>query len=130
MVNGNYISGVLPLAVIFTCQTLPVSAETEMEREIKGVDNRYAIASEHFGDGKVQMHTRSDANGGSIHQIYSFSCVDETFELIFEGDSAPENFPVDDHVHAGDAFEREAPVASLAAHTCEEHDYPLLGWEW
>ena len=105
-------------------------AEGVSEKEIKGVDNRYAIASEHFGDGQVQVSTRSDTDGKNSYEIYSFSCVDETFEVLFSGDELGSAFPVQDHTHTGAEIDRQSEAAYIAAHTCEEHGYPLLGFEW
>ncbi|MGD9293750.1 MAG: hypothetical protein PVI41_02610, partial [Roseobacter sp.] len=65
-------------------------AQSVTEREIAGVDDRYAIASKDFGDGKVQLHTRGEGADGASHKVHTFSCVEQTYEVVFEGDQAPD----------------------------------------
>lgn len=101
-------------------------AEGVSEREIDGVDKRFAIASKHFGDGEVQLHTRSETEAGSVHEIYSFNCNTGTYRTDYVGESAPAHFPVAGA--QGQAFELAESMeqAAIAAHACEEHGYSSL----
>jgi hypothetical protein len=107
-----------------------VDAQSVGEREIAGVDKRYAIASKDFGDGKVQLHTRGEGADGGSHKVHTFSCVEQTYEVVFEGDQAPEAFPVEGEGSGARNLEKNSSTASLAAHACKEHGYPVLMMEW
>lgn len=118
------------MALVLSAWAGTISAQGVTEKEIKGVDGRYAIASEHFGDGQVQVKTRSGSGEQNSYEIYSFSCADETFELLFAGDELSSDFRTENYTHTGTKFDPQSETAYIAAHACEEHGYPLLGFEW
>lgn len=123
----NYIA----LAALAACLFAGgADAQSVSEREIEGLDKRYAIASKDFGNGKVQLHTRGDSADGSTHTVHTFSCIENTFDLVFEGDEAPEAFPVEGEGSGAQNLEKNSSTASLAAHACKEHGYPVLMMEW
>jgi hypothetical protein len=100
------------------------------EREIEGVDKRFAIATEYFGDGEVQFHTRKDIGTGSLHEVHTFDCNNRTYRKDYEGDTAPETFPLAGTQGDGYQLTREMEQAAMAAHACDEHGFPSLRMEW
>ena len=94
------------------------------------IDEQFAVASEYFGDGQVQVHSRRDGAAGSTHTVYSFDCVAQTFASEFENDIAPENFPVEATGVEKRPLEKDSVVVPLAQRACEEHGHPLLELKW
>ncbi len=129
--NGVWKVTRLTLAASVACVGwVAAHAQAVGQKEIAGIDKRYAIASERVGEDTVKLHSRQDNDAGSVHQIHVFSCVDETFEVVFEGEVAPGVYP-----DAGDktnyqALEQNSEQRKLAAHACQEHGFPALRMEW
>lgn len=119
----------VPLALL-----IPVGAFAAEGTEIAGpkhdMESHYAIASKHFGEGQVQLHSRQDGASGPVHQVHTFNCLEMTYEKVFESARAPDAFPVAAQDGGGEKFNAESQVAPLAAHACKEHGMPLLEMDW
>lgn len=128
MGQSNVTRSVL-LGLLLASLATNAPAQSVSKKEIDGLDERYAIASKHFGGGKVQLHTQDRAGVGG-HKVHTFSCIDETFELVFEGDQAPGSLPVEGQGSDAQRLEKNTATGSMAQHACKEHGYPLLRMEW
>lgn len=100
------------------------------ETPIDEMEQHFAIASKHYGDGQVQVHTRRDSDEGSRHEVLTIDCKEQTFRRDYTADVPPEAFPLGDF----DAPSIPVTVDNIAAptvvHTCEQHGHPLLEWRW
>jgi len=117
---------------ILTCvATLLVStgaqAQSITEEELKRVEERFEIASDHIAKGNVQARARSE---DGAETIYSFDCEKETFDVIFEGSETPPDFPVREHAHSGETLDRTTETGVIAGLACDAQGQPLLGWDW
>ncbi|MEM1074286.1 MAG: hypothetical protein AAF665_11055 [Pseudomonadota bacterium] len=121
----------LPLYAALLCAVaLPLHAETSIENSLDEINEHFAIASEHYGDGKVQLHTRSDGQAGSRHTVYTFNCKEQTFRSDYDGETAPERFPAGDFQEPSEPVTQGGSVAPMAQYACAEHGHPLLEWRW
>ncbi|MGR3803565.1 hypothetical protein [Marinibacterium profundimaris] len=98
------------------------------DTEIADIDKHFDVASEYFGDGKVQLSSRQDTDAGPQYAVHQFDCVNKTFTTPFEGTVAPDAFPVPVTEQQEATFEQGDPVAPLAQHACAKHGHPLLEW--
>lgn len=117
----------LSAAAGFLVVAATASAQPITEEEKKRVDERFEIASEHVAKGNIQAQARSE---DGEYTVYSFDCDRETYDVVFEGQEAPADFPVRDHAHSGETLDRTTDTGAIAAHACDKHGQPLLGWEW
>lgn len=126
---GSATRGVLVACGTTLCMQTAM-AETKIETTQDTIDEQFAIASQHFGDGQVQVHTRRDTADGSTHHVYSFNCQDQTHSLDYEGAAAPESFPVEASRDPLQPLNRDSAAAPVGQYACEEHGHPLLEWRW
>lgn len=94
------------------------------------IEEHFAIASKHYGDGKVQMHTRRDLEAGSKHSVFTINCKEQTYRTDYESDAPPETFPMADYEEPSEPMTGANAVATAAAKACDEHGHPLLEWRW
>lgn len=106
------------------------AAEMRIENPMDDVNEHFAIASEHFGGGQVQLHSRRDGTDGSTHAVYTFDCVDQKHLTAFEGPKPPKNFPMEPLDEAMEPLNRDSEILHLAKHACAEYDHPLLELKW
>ncbi len=92
------------------------------------VDTHFEQASENFGDGVVQMHSRSKSAEGNTHVIYQFDCTQKHYGVLYSGLGAPDDFPMQAWDGEPAPIEPDGDVAPLAEHACVKHGYPLLKW--
>ena len=124
-INRSVLGAATACVSVLAAQAQPVT-----DKEIEGIDDRYAISTKVVGDDKVQLHSRHDTEGGSLHKIHTFSCVEETYEVVFEGKEVPEAFPTAGDSANYQALERTSEHAPLAQHACKEHGVPVLRMDW
>lgn len=122
-VTRNPIWGIVAALVLGTV----TEAQSITEEELKRVEERFDIASEHVAKGKVQALASSEDGEKTI---YSFDCKKETYDVIFEGGETPPDFPVREHAHSGETLDRTTETGVIAGVACDEQGQPLLGWEW
>ena len=102
--------------------------EQPIQNELDRVNQHYAIASKDFGNGHVQMHSRSAGADGDRHTIYSFDCHEKRHTVLFAGPRPPDKFTFEEPGNPELYFEEQDGVAPLAQHACTTHGYPLLEW--
>ncbi len=99
-----------------------------------GVDERFAIASERYGDDQVVLRTqgnsRRDGTGGSTESVYVFNCLEQTYEKIFEGNDASESMQAGAQSTNGQKLNRDSEALPLAQQACKEHDLQILELKW
>lgn len=106
------------------------AADSRIDNPMDEVNEHFAIASEYFGDGQAQLHSRRDGADGSAHTVYTFDCVEQTYHTAFEGPDAPADFPFTPLDEAMEPLKRDSAVIPLARHVCAEHDHPLIELKW
>ncbi|MEM6889960.1 MAG: hypothetical protein AAF636_17740 [Pseudomonadota bacterium] len=107
-----------------------LAGQVASETALDDVDEQFAIASQHFGEGQVQVHTRRDQEGASTHSVLTINCKEQTYRRDYEADTPPEVFPLGDYENPADKMTSADAVATAAVHTCAEHGHPLLEWRW
>ena len=113
--------GVLVSATVACASSAQAQGVTE--REIEGIDKRFAIASEQFGESEVQLHTRADTDTGSVHEIYTFDCEQKTYRKDYADKSVPESFPIAGAQGESFTLVQEMEENAIAAHVCKEHGF-------
>jgi len=108
---------------------LALAADTEIANPHDEMNKHFAIASERYGN-EVHLHSRQDGPDGSRNKVYTFNCVERMYNEVFDGDSAPANFPVDPDGSSSEPIESNSTAAALAAHACKQYGVPLVGIEW
>lgn len=105
-------------------------AESRVETPIADMEDHYAIASEHFGEGLVQVHSRRQGDAGSTHKVHVINCVEQTYKAVFEGDAPPEAFPLDEPGDGMGPLTADSPDVPIAKHACNEHGFPIVELRW
>jgi len=105
-------------------------AEPQGGTPIAEMDDHYAIASEHFGQGRVQIHSRQAGAEGDTHRVHEIDCIEQTFKTVFEGDAAPDRFPVAAQPDAMERLRRESGQLPIARHVCDQHGFPIAELRW
>jgi len=114
------------ITALLCLSTTPLLAETAIDE----MEAHFAIASKHYGDGQVQIHTRRDEDAGSTHRVLTINCKDQTYRSDYEAQEPPESFPLGEFEAPEEPMTGGDAVAKTAMHTCEEHGHPLLEWRW
>lgn len=112
------------------CSAAYAVAETKIDNQIDEMNEHYAVASKHYGDGKVQIHSRADGDKGSTHTVFTVNCRDQTFRKDYEADEAPEVFPMENYNDPAEPLNRTSATVPVAQYACAEHGHPLLEWRW
>lgn len=118
------------IACVVGVVTVSAHAQAVSEKEIAGIDKRFAIASERVDQDRVKLHSRKDTDGGSVHQVHTFSCIDETYEILFEGEAVPKAYPDVGNTAGYRSLEQNSEQRAMASHACQEHGFPALRMEW
>lgn len=121
---------IIPGVVFIATAATFAAAESEIENPIDTINKHYAIASEHYGDGKVKIHSRSDGEAGSQHSVLTVNCKEQTFNRDYLGAEPPNTFGEGEFAEPSKPLSREYMEAPIAEHACAEHGHPLLEWRW
>ena len=69
------------------------ASETAIENQIDTVNKHFEVASEYFGDGTVQMHSKREGADGTFHSVHQFDCVNKNYDTLYDGDFTPDAVP-------------------------------------
>ncbi|WP_223423354.1 hypothetical protein [Tateyamaria pelophila] len=105
-------------------------AETEINNPNDTINKHFAVASKLFGADEVQFHARQEGEDGSRNKVYSFNCIQKTYNELFDEEFEPTDFPLESQPSSMQPFDQYSEVAPLAAHACKQHGAPILGFEW
>ena len=119
-------------SVIFTCVAVAFGgtafAQGVTEQEIEGLDDRFAIASEHFGEGKVQIQSRTKVDDKDAYSVHEVDCADGKMRTFFENTDSLGGLPAVGNTPSDAPFERMPDLVPLARHACEQHGFTLAEW--
>ncbi len=102
-------------------------AEAPIDNPLDTVNQHMEIATADFGNGVVQMHSRSDSPSAIQHTVYTFDCTNRTYASDFSDGLAPPAFPVQSIGITTNTIEQDDPIVPLAQHACSKHGLKL---EW
>ena len=103
-------------------------AQNTGETAIEGIDDRFAIASEHFGEGKVQIQSRTKIDDKDAYSVHEVDCVEGKVRTFFENTDEVSAFPSSGNIPSDAPFERPPGLEPLARHACEQHGFNLVEW--
>ena len=103
-------------------------AQNAGETAIEGIDDRFAIASEHFGDGKVQIKSRTRVDDQDSYSVHEVDCAEGKMRTFFENTDEIAGFPAVSNTPGDAPFERMPGLGPLARHACEQHGFNLVEW--
>ena len=103
-------------------------AQNAGETAIEGIDDRFAIASEHFGEGKVQIQSRTTIDDKDAYSVHEVDCVEGKVRTFFENTDDLSAFPSAGNIPTDAPFERPPGLEPLARHACEQHGFNLVEW--
>ena len=107
-----------------------LAAETKIDTPLDEVNAHFAVASKHYGDGKVQVHSRTEDASGSRHSVYTVDCKEQTYSKNYDAAQAPDVFPFEDYDNPAEPLNRTSAAVPAAQYACAEHGHPLLEWRW
>ena len=106
------------------------AGDTRIENPLDEVNEHFAVASEHFGDGQVQLHSRLEGTDGTQHEVHTFDCKQQTYRSDYQAAVAPDATPIAGMGRSMVPITQDSYAAPLAQHACAEHGHPLLEWRW
>ncbi len=118
--------------MICACFAIAISgaalAQNAGETAIEGIDDRFAIASEHYGEGKVQIQSRTKIDDKDAYSVHEVDCVEGKMRAFFENTDEASPLPTSDNIPGDVPFERTPGLGPLARHACEQHGFNLVEW--